>query len=123
VKAAINNKQIRSATRALLMLLCLLGAGQAFAGSVPVVSKPEVMALGPVGQTLELNEKAGVERYAPTLLAAEPAHLDLAGPIDSEAAYAALPEAKRAEVPLPGAIWLFGSGLFGFMFLSNRNRV
>ncbi|MEE4203871.1 MAG: hypothetical protein V2I45_09580 [Halieaceae bacterium] len=106
-----------------LLGVCLLGASQVMAGSVPVGIKPDAAMLGPVAQQLAQSEKPSVERYAPHLVAEEAEHVDLAGPIDSEAAYAALPQAKRAEVPLPGAIWLFGSALFGFVFLSNRNRV
>jgi hypothetical protein len=31
--------------------------------------------------------------------------------------------AKVSPVPLPGAVWLFGSALFGFISLSNRRKI
>lgn len=98
----------------------------ASAATVPHKGDAVLRVSGAAGSTSgALLTKRLAERYlveVTRVVKVEDERAALPGPVGASA-YAVLPEPKKAQVPLPGAIWLFGSGLFGFVFLSNRKRV
>lgn len=70
---------------------------------------------------VEIAEPSAVVLEPKPLLAAADALLEVA--LGARGAEAEKQAPQMAAVPLPAAAWLFGSALFGFVFLSNRKRV